>query len=214
MAAHRYWRLRSPNTAIAGEYMGAMEIELRESAGGADATGSGTASASNTFGSPWLPAGAFDNNTSVGWTTGGNPPPTGGHWIKYDFGAGNEKDIVEVTYMVRNDGVREDPLDIYIEWSDDNVTWIDKWSVLGMAAWSNGETRTWTMPAVTPAARVSQVALEVLHTGLPAARLSSYSLEVLHTGLPAARVTSYALEVLRSITAISQGRRRQQNTVT
>jgi hypothetical protein len=146
--AHRFWRVRSPNTAVAGEYMGCTELELRATPSGADETGSGTASASATHSSGFAASKAFDNNGSTFWTTGVNTQPSGGHWLQYDFGSGVTKEIQEVSYTARSDAVREDPLDIYIEWSDDGAHWFEKWSVLGMAAWTASEVRVWTDPFI------------------------------------------------------------------
>lgn len=153
MAAHRYWRVRCPDTHIAGEYMGCTELEMRATSGGADQTGGKTASASVAFGG-YPASAAIDNNTGSFWTTGGAGPPAGGHWLRIDFGAGTPVDVVEISYKVRPDSYREDPKDLYVEYSDDASSWTTLWSQLNIAAWSAGETRVFTYSAPVPTANL------------------------------------------------------------
>jgi hypothetical protein len=96
MAAHRYWRLNI--TAGNGSaYVGVEEVGLRTNPGGLTVTGSGTASASESY-VTLPPADAFDLSNSTSWASNGSALP---QWIKYDFGAGNDKDIVEVELVAR-----------------------------------------------------------------------------------------------------------------
>ena len=110
MAAHRYWRIRSPTA----DPYGLSEVEMRTVTGGPDVTTGGTAIASAfyTGGGGFPPSNAFDNNNATLWTTFTVARPVGGHWIGYDFGAGNEKDILEFTLRSRSDGfANEAPTD-------------------------------------------------------------------------------------------------------
>lgn len=136
---HRYWRLYVGKTYGHGD-TNVAEIELRESLGGADVTGSGTPTASSTWGG--LPVtNAFDNSGSTIWGSSGGG--FGGHWVSYDFGAGNGKDIVEFTWQTRSDGfTSQAPLDLKLQWSDDNSTWTDKLKVESIVPWTAGQTRT------------------------------------------------------------------------
>lgn len=126
MAAHRYWRVHctvgngEPNFSVG-------EIELRTSISGADQTGSGTP----TLSSGTTATSAFDNNNStLATTTSGTFP----HWIKYDFGAGNDKDIVELTMFPRSQ-VRYMPTTFTLDYSDNDSTWTTLYSFDGYGEW-------------------------------------------------------------------------------
>jgi F5/8 type C domain len=129
MATHRYWRLYC--TAGNGEpNLSLAEIQLRASLGGADETGSGTASSSGG-----TAANGFDNNnTTLVTTTSGAYP----HWIAYDFGAGNEKDIVEIAINTRTQ-IRYSPTDFQLQWSDDNSAWTTLFTIEGYGQWPTGQ---------------------------------------------------------------------------
>jgi hypothetical protein len=143
MTAHRYWRLFI-TTSISNFDSQAAEIELRETASGSDVTGSGTASANSTEGG-WPASNAFDNNNSTAWNSAGFAGvPV---WIAYDFGSGNDKDIVEFTLRVRSDYAGNAPKDFSLQYSDDGVTWYSKISPASQTGWSTGEVRTFTYAA-------------------------------------------------------------------
>jgi len=139
---HRYWRIYI--TAVAGAYNALSEVELRESVGGTDQTGSGTAYASSeSFG---YAAEAVDNNTSTLWQTSSSVPA----WWKYDFGAGIEKSLVEVLLTPRQDYYAASPSAFNIEWSDDNSAWESAASFTH--TWENNSAQafSWT-PVLSPA---------------------------------------------------------------
>lgn len=118
MAAHRYWRINNLTTPPGG-YTTVAEIELRASKGGADETGSGTASASSSYSG--MPASnAVDNNTGTAWTSADN---TGPEWWKYDFGSGSDKDIVEVAMTPLSGYHTRTPHNFNLEYSDDDSDW-------------------------------------------------------------------------------------------
>lgn len=136
MATHRYWRLNV--TATDGTYVSFAEIELRESIGGADVTGAGTATASfNEAGN--TPANAVDNNTTTKWGTYNQTPP---QWWAYDFGAGNAFDIKAVLITPRQDGYyAESPKTFTIDYSDNGTDWTTAKSIVGYV-WANATQRT------------------------------------------------------------------------
>lgn len=136
MAAHRYWRLYC-TAGASPSFFDIQEIELRTAIGGIDQTGSGTASASSQAGG-FEADKAFDNNNNTTWFTPGSNLPA---WIKYDFGAGNDKDIVEVTLKAWNGG--EMVTAFQLQYSDDNATWIDKYRV-ETGGWATGEVRAFS----------------------------------------------------------------------
>lgn len=144
MAVHRYWRILI--TAVNGDptYLNIAEVELRESVGGADVTGSGTASASGTQGGSFVAASAFDNNAGSGWAMqySGVLP----QWLAYDFGAGNAKDIQQVALTCFYHS--QHPKAWQLQHSDDGTTWTSvPWSVDNSINWTAGETRTFAAPA-------------------------------------------------------------------
>jgi hypothetical protein len=136
-SGHRYWRIKFHTTNdTGGGTMQVGEVELHTSIGGADVTGSGTASASYNNGTA---GDAFDNNTSSHWdVASGNYPAT----LVYDFGAGNEKDIVEFA-IYASDGPSA-PRKFDLEWSDDNSAWTTLFEIAGETGWSSATTRTWS----------------------------------------------------------------------
>ncbi len=149
MAAHRYWRVRSPDTFIGGEYLACTELELASAFGGADLTTGKTATASASLSATYAPGKAIDDSNGTFWTVGSTAPPVGGHWLAIDFGLGGDVDIVEVRYTVRPDGFREDPVRLIVEWSDDAVTWTVLFDLNGLSAWAAGEKRTFRWDGTT-----------------------------------------------------------------
>lgn len=139
MAAHRYWRIQL--RAINGPNGGLGELQMRESIGGVNVATGGTPSASSVYGGTQFPASkAFDGlteDTGVGngWAAQGFSGGAGigsFPWLKYDFGAGNEKDIAEIVIYCPGTGglgVNEMPIVFDWQWSDDDIEWITQRSV-------------------------------------------------------------------------------------
>jgi hypothetical protein len=118
MAAHRYWRMNITATGTGAS--GIAELEFRDAVGGADKTGSGTASAQTAY-PGWPASQAFDNNTGTGWASNDSPVP---QWIGYDFGSGNAYNIVEVYILPRQDGNHNQaPTAFDWQYSDDGSSW-------------------------------------------------------------------------------------------
>jgi len=137
----RYWRVvtnyTTQNAAIIAE------IQLRETAGGADATGSGTAGESG-HSTTDVAANAVDNNAATHWWSDANLLTTTVYW-SYDFGSG--KDIVEIVIQAHSGSAGYTPRAFHIQGSDDNSTWTTVWGERSMATWTAGESRTFTRPA-------------------------------------------------------------------
>jgi hypothetical protein len=113
MAAHRYWRVYI--TAGVNWPQSIQEVEFFDASGaplctGGTAIGSGTSS-STTY------AMAFDKDSSTRWRSADAAPP---HWIGYDFGAGNPKEVK--TYCIVNYG-SERPTTVQLQHSDDGSSW-------------------------------------------------------------------------------------------
>lgn len=141
--ASRHWRVRA-TTLVSGTTMACVECEMRETIGGADATGSGTASASTTyaFGSV-TPDKAFDNNTGTLWS-GDNSKPAASEWLAYDFGAGVTKTIQEIRWLARPDGnYTQSPTAGVVQSSADGKTWRHRYQFSGLT-WSAGEAKVIT----------------------------------------------------------------------
>lgn len=144
MAAHRHWRvfILSNN---GNSFTGVTELEFRDTPGGADLTGSGTASAAATI-QAGSAAEVFDGSLStfIQWSGDGN-----GKWIAYDFGVGVEHDIVEVVMYTNKDVAARGPKDWTLQYSDDGSTWFESGLVCYYTAWVIGTPVTFTMPVGT-----------------------------------------------------------------
>lgn len=141
-AASRYWRVRGENVSN----MSCAEMEMRESAGGADATGSGTPTASSTFDGTTGAAKAFDNSAATLWSSA-NVSVLASEWIRYDFGVGVTKDIQEISYQTRNDAFfAQAPASGWVESSADAVNWLPRKYFSGLS-WSAGATNLITLVA-------------------------------------------------------------------
>lgn len=150
MAAHRYWRICVTSNAAGGSGSAGdadvtlTDVELRTAAGGSDATGSGSASANNArFGSS--AAAAFDTQPYTFWKFTADAS----NWLKYDFGAGNDKDIVEVA-LTCGLATGFAPRDFTVQWSDDASAWTTVMTVTGATEWTPGQRRTFNSSGETP----------------------------------------------------------------
>lgn len=146
MAAHRYWRLLISASVSDATYVVVPELELHSTIGGADQTGSGTASADSEY-PDWPASKAFDDlviYTSGCWSnnSGGSFP----HWLKYDFGSGQDKTIVEYTIQAHNDGayLNQMPSDWEFQYSDNDSSWTTVDTRTGISSWSVSEVKTFT----------------------------------------------------------------------
>lgn len=155
MAAHRYWRIRTLTQNGGGFSSNLLvlltEVEMRVSIGGADQCTGGTAIGQNGFatGSGEDPASAFDNNTATWWqgwvnNTADNTRPRP-CFIGYDFGAGNEKDIIEVGIAAHATYLDRTPRTFVVESSDDNVAWAFEW-LSTPKTWPNNTMRSFAKP--------------------------------------------------------------------
>lgn len=143
--AHRHWRIYI-TSILSGSYVSIIESQMRETSGGADQTGSGTASASSTYtGEGATPAKAFDNVlTYPGWTNNADLPC----WLAYDFGSGVTKEITEVTILNRNDSWwNQVPVAFEVQYSDNGTSWTTSWSVPNAGFTTTNQTRTFTKPS-------------------------------------------------------------------
>lgn len=132
---HRYWRLYITTPASYG-YGYFAEIEFRSSIGGVDLTGSGIPSASD-YESYHVADSAFDNNPYTYWITNQFIDFA---WIKYDFGVGNEKTLLEYAITAYSDYVSDTPSQWVLQYSNDNTLWTDVDTRTNIT-WTSGETK-------------------------------------------------------------------------
>jgi hypothetical protein len=142
MAAHRYWRCHVKQLT-GGTATAFAEIEMRTALGGADQCTGGTPLVSHAPTSGTA-ASAFAND---GTTTQCVVTPTADAWIGYDFGAGNEKDIIEVAYWGAS-GTNRSPGVWSVDWSDDGVEWTTAWRVESKTGWTTNVARVFSKPVI------------------------------------------------------------------
>lgn len=193
MAAHRYWRVRIvPRSSSSGCEV--AEIEMRESIGGPNVVSGGTAIAwSSVEGYP--ASHAFDNDLDTSWRSATSPIMA----VGYDFGAGNEKDIYELVLKIGATTSVRDPLMLWLEWSDDDITWTELLSEGTIPAWTALEVRTWN--ADPSDAEVRGSLIEFHGAGISDAQLYGSWLEV-HSTLtanPPAWISGSSIQVHCSV---------------
>lgn len=147
MAAHRYWRVRGLFTQ--NGLVTAIGLQFRTVAGGPSVVAGGTVIKSSEYNNTQFAAiNAFAAGpTGNFWASSGGT--IGVEWIGYDFGAGSEKDIVEIVYVSpTSDGSLRSPLRVAIEYSDNGTTWVSSF-FQSLAAVVQGQSTTITKLTVT-----------------------------------------------------------------
>jgi hypothetical protein len=214
--AHRYWRLATMNSSPGGG-AAIAEVRLQTVFGGSTVTGSGTASASTTFSGSFLPANAFDGNTSTLWSAASADTSA---WLEYDFGSGNAFDILGVSLTCRNDGFPQfSPSSFDLQYSDDNSTWTSVVGVKTCATWTGGAIQSFDFTPLGPSAgaalftgfaptysggnqatqaRFTQIGAEAWVKNPPAAVFTQIGVEAWIVGNPAAAFTQIGVEVWRT----------------
>lgn len=135
MSAHRYWRILVPPDGRPAAVVYIAEVELRESVGGPDATGSGTASA--YFSNLGAAANAFDNNATTYFGQSITPAHVS---LTYDFGAGVSKDILQVAMSSNTTTATNQPSKFSLQYSDDGKTFKTLYAS-PTVTWSGAETK-------------------------------------------------------------------------
>ena len=146
MSAHRYWRINCLGDAVVSS---CAELEMHETAGGANVCVGGTPLSSTTeegFGAEL----AFDINSSTFWRSISSPI-----WLGYDFKKGVE--IQEIQWTARPDyEFSESPIRMQLSYSDDGFKYIDRDYEVGYATWKHpGDSVTWVfkLAEATPYSR-------------------------------------------------------------
>lgn len=148
---HRYWRVQftanngDPNTTSV------VELEMYSDHFGVNVMTGGTITSSSNYTASYPATKANDGSyIEPGWYSG-----TGLHinsWLKYDFGAGNEKIINGIG--IHNRGptseVDQTPKSFNVQYSDDDINWVTAWSVADQTGWSGYSFRRFSNPTGRP----------------------------------------------------------------
>ena len=116
----------------------------------ADVTGSGTPTASASLYSGTA-AKQFDNDQSNSSTCGYTP--VSGSWLKYDFGAGNEKTIIRYKIDTGHDGNTYAPKDWTLQGSNNDADWTTIDTQSNVTGWSASTLRQFDCPSNSTAYR-------------------------------------------------------------
>lgn len=151
--AKRYWRVivTDVQSGFAGveDFTIVSELEFRATVGGADQTGSGTPIARSQPLSDRRAEKAFDGLTTTEWWGSDSVQDQGRNWIGYDFGAGNDVQVLQIAISSGDTQTKANqaPVEFAIQCSDDSTTWITAWGVVTTPSdWTPSETRTFTAP--------------------------------------------------------------------
>jgi hypothetical protein len=142
---HRYWRINV--TAITSGLIAAIgELEMQETEFGPNVCTGGTPSADTEFNASFLATNAFDGNLAGSpWASTSSSLP---HWLRYDFGAGNDVEINAVGMHARTSSLETMPTAFDVQFSDDGSSWTTAWSESGLS-WSAREFKKFVNPAYT-----------------------------------------------------------------
>lgn len=147
----RFWRVFTTDSHSPSETtVGVTELELRDIIGGPDLTSPGEAATraitNSQYSSNFGAHNAFDDVIAAGsgniWATANNQHLNA--WVGWDFGAGNEKTIVEVVVTGFNNTLQS-PKDIRVDYSHDGVIWYTAWDE-GAMTWTALESKTFQHP--------------------------------------------------------------------
>ena len=130
------WRVKCVQGFTGQPTYGFAEVEFRATVGGADQASGGTAVSGSNFSGAFLPAAAFDNNTSTDWVSASGSVV--GDYIEYDFASA--VDVQEVSLTGRSSTNNSNPRIADIEFYD-GATWVRAWQAV-FGSWTTGETKT------------------------------------------------------------------------
>ena len=144
MTAFRHWRLVYHDIEHGGRRGEIAELEMRETAGGSDETGSGTITVRSTFSGS--PSDAVDNDTGTKWVSGSFDYT----WWAYDFGVSVTKEIVELSLRVNLS--QTGPTHLRVDASSDGSTWIPQFYAFDLT-WGTSDTKVFTFGPLPPPLR-------------------------------------------------------------
>ena len=142
--AHEYWRLLFPATQGSTTNTTIGEMSFSDTPDGSPfLLDTGNANASSVAGGDNA-ANAFDGDLATAWrgTSATN------EWLSYHFDSPTE--IMTIFMAAPDSGdMSEMPAEFIVQYSDDDATYTDAWTVSGLSAWSTGEPRTFIDPNIT-----------------------------------------------------------------
>lgn len=132
----RYWRIHITANDGSPSYFGLSELELMDAVGGSDVTVSaenGTRASSSTHVNNPNSAGyAFDDSGGTGWLSATAVTS----WLQWDFGAGNDKTIRQISIRGSFNVPSASPKDFTIQGSADGITWTTVLTVTDQTGWT------------------------------------------------------------------------------
>jgi hypothetical protein len=146
---YRFWELEIIRADGDTTRVGTLEFLLATSANGAQVASGGTATAT-TSDAASSPNNAFDGNTTTsGWYSAGTPALSrdNPHRLRYDFGAGNEKKIVEVGIgsWPFNSSLTRSIRVAKVRASNDGVTWVEVKTLPNLTGWTYQQLRRFSV---------------------------------------------------------------------
>lgn len=153
MTARKHWGLLLLPRPGSGSGVAVAEVEMRAAPGGADQCVGGTPGGSTTSGNP--AANAFDNAASTLWHHGS---AGSGQRLSYEFATPVE--IVEVAITLPGSaatypGATFGPSAVWLQWSDDGVTWQFGQGATDLSTFGNGQTAVLPVSDAPPVFRLS-----------------------------------------------------------
>jgi hypothetical protein len=152
--AHRYWRLNiARNVSGVSTVIAIPEVELYTARFGVNQCVGGTAAASSTLNGGTPASNAVDKSGDESSVWAGASYLN--EWWSYDFGVGNDKEIVEIGMLGRGLTAAEPlqmPYDFDVQYSDDNSSWTTAWSEAAVS-WPRYECHRFTHPSAPSASR-------------------------------------------------------------
>lgn len=143
---HVYWRLCIMEPISGAVAPAIAEVENRATPGGADQTSGGTATAESIFSGSFPASNAFDGNASTLWSSANTSGPRAFTWVQYQHSSAVS--WAQLVLKARNDtAANTSPANIAWQFADSSSgPWTTVMVQNGLAAWSLGETRTYTDP--------------------------------------------------------------------
>ena len=139
----RYFRITVTEASADPVFLNIADIAIRATVGGANQTGSGTASTSTSESVGFESSKAFDGNPL---TTYSSPSPgTGPVWLKYDFGTAVDMAEIVITSGDNSTRAARAPRTFTIEVSDDDSAWTVVGGATSLPAWGITESRTFEL---------------------------------------------------------------------
>jgi hypothetical protein len=141
MTPHQYWRVYITQNAGQSSYSDIAEIKMLAVANGINQCTGGTAIASGSFSSGYLPSNAFDGNAATSWASpNGNPINC---WIGYEFTSNVAVESVVLTAR-SDDNDNSWVTQFYLQSSDDSNAWTNVY-FFNNGSMSQGTSQTFTI---------------------------------------------------------------------